>query len=60
MWRSTRLLNNSSIGIEPSYIFSAEKTLSVNPVFSKQNDKLVAIGSDDSEHLRLSTTKHPA
>ena len=42
------------------FIFFDEKTFTVDPVFNKQNDRVVAFGNDISEHHRVSTTKHPA
>ena len=41
-------------------IFSDEKTFTVNPVFNRQNDRVVGFRNDVSNRQRESTTKHPA
>ena len=41
-------------------ILSDEKTFTVDPVYNKQNDRVVKIRNDVFEHRRMSTTKHPA
>ena len=39
-------------------LFSCEKTFTVDFVFNKQNDRVVAIGNDVYEHRIVSTTKY--
>ena len=58
--RSTLLLNDLKDHGNRVLIFSDEKTFTVDPVFNKQNDRVVTFGNDVSEHRRMSTTKHPA
>ena len=41
-------------------IFPDEKTFTVDPVFNRQNDRVVCCGNDVFNHQRVSTTKHPA
>ena len=41
-------------------IFFLEKTFTVDPVFKKQNDRIITLRNDVSEHHRMSTIKHPA
>ena len=58
--RSTRLLNDLKSHGNRILIFSDEKTFTVDPVFNRQNDRVVSFGNDVSNHQRVSTTKHPA
>ena len=57
--RSTRLLNGLKKHRIQIFIFSDEKTFIENPLFKKQNGRVVTFGNDVSEHRTVSTTKHP-
>ena len=56
--RRPRLLNDLEIHGNWILIFSDEKTFSVDPVFNKQIDRVVAFRKDVSEYSRVSTNKH--
>ena len=57
--KSTRLLNDLKNHGNQIFIFSDEKTFTVDLVFNKQNDQVVIFGNDVSKHRRASTTKCP-
>ena len=40
--------------------FSDENIFTVDPVFNKQNDRVVTFGNDVSKHRRVSSIKYPA
>ena len=58
--RSTRLLNGLKNHRNQIFIFSHEKTFIEDPVFKKQNGRIVTFGNVVSEHRRVSIKKHPA
>jgi hypothetical protein len=58
--RCRRLLNDLKSHGNRILIFSDEKTFTVDPVFNKQNDRVVSFGQDVSKVRYVSTTKHPA
>ena len=58
--KSTRLQNDLKSHENRMLIISYEKTFTVDPVFNKQTNRVVAFGNDVSEQRRVSTTKHSA
>ena len=58
--RSPRLLNDPKNYGNRIPIISDEKTFTVVPAFSKQNNRVVTFGNNESEHHRVSTTRRIA
>ena len=58
--RSTRLLNDMKNHGNRTLSFSDEKRFTVDPVFNKQNDRVVRFGKDISEIRKVSIMNHPA
>ena len=57
---SIGLLNDLKNRENRLLIFSYQKFFTVDPVFNKQNDRVVKFGNDVSEQCRVPTTKHLA
>ena len=57
--KSIWLLNDLKNHGNQILILSDKRTLTVDPVFNKQNYRVVTFGNDVSEHSRVSTIKHP-
>ena len=57
--RSTRFLNDLKNHGNRILICSSEKNFTVDPVFNKQNDRVVRFRNNVSKPCRVSTTKRP-
>lgn len=58
--RSKRLLNNLKHNGDRVIFFSDEKTFTVDPVYNKQNDRVICFGDTSLAARNVSKTKHPA
>ncbi|XP_059094612.1 uncharacterized protein LOC131889507 [Tigriopus californicus] len=58
--RCGRLLNDLKHHDDQVIFFSDEKTFTVNPVFNKQNDRIICFSKDQASIRNMTMTKHPA